>query len=174
MARAHFVKKAAKDHPEGGIKKGEPYYWWAFMVGGRGGPKHYSKSAPRRSQLTQSGFLGALYDIEDEISALAADDGLADVVPDIAGRLNELADEQEEKKNNMPDALQDGPSGEQLQERADACRTAADELEAIDFSDAPEKKEEGDDKAEDKTEDEGDDYWQGKLDEVQAVSIDAS
>ena len=35
MTRAHFVKKARKDHPEGDIKKGDSYWWWAFMVGGR-------------------------------------------------------------------------------------------------------------------------------------------
>lgn len=175
MARAHFVKKAAKDH--GAIKKGESYYWWAFMVGGRGGPKHYSKTAPKRSQLTQSEFLGTLYDIEDDISALAADDGLEDAVADIANRLAELADAQEEKKGNMPDSLQDSATGEQLQERADACRSASEELEQISFSDKPDEAEDrkGTDEADAQSEDEdGEDYWQGKLDEVQGVSIDAS
>jgi hypothetical protein len=163
MARAHFVRSARKDHPEAGVKKGESYYWWAFMVGGRGGPKHYSKTPPKRSQLTQSEFLSALYDIEDDISAsaLVADDGLGDAVSDIASRLNELADETESKKENLPDGLQNGQPGDQLQERADACRAAAEELEGMSFDD--------------KDDDESDeDFWQGKLDEVQAVSIDAS
>lgn len=161
MARAHFVAKARKDNAV--AKKGESYYWWAFMVGGRGGPKHFSKTAPRPSQLTQSEFLGALYDIQDEIADLKADDGLGAGVDDIAGRLRELGEEQISKKDNLPDSLQESSSGEQLQERGDACESAADELEGITFDVT--------DKEPDQTDEE---YWQEKLDEVQAVSIDAS
>lgn len=162
MARAHFVKKAQKDHPEGGIKKGDSYYWWAFMVGGRGGPKHYSKTQPKASQLTQSAYYGAVADIGDAISALSADDGLEDAAKEIAGSLNELADEQEEKLNNMPDSLQSGSTGEQLQERTDACRQAAEELEGISYGDFESNKE-GDESEED--------YWNRILDEVQGVSL---
>ncbi len=129
MARAHFVAEARTDHPEGGIKKGESYYWWAFMVGGRGGPKHYSKTPPRRSQLTQSEFYSALYDIEDSINALPADDGLGDAVASIVGDLENLAEETRTKKENMPDGLQEGGIGQMLEERADACQSAADERE---------------------------------------------
>lgn len=72
MTKAHFVKKAAKDNPA--VKKGEPYWWWKFMVGGRGGPKHYSATRPRPSQLTQSEFLSAIYsqqeDLEDALKEL--------------------------------------------------------------------------------------------------------
>jgi len=50
MARANFVKKARKDNSV--VKKGESYYWWKFAYGS----KQYSKEAPSRSQLTQSGF----------------------------------------------------------------------------------------------------------------------
>lgn len=163
MPKVHFVKKARKAHKAGGIAKGESYYWWKFMVGGRGGPKHYSKVPPRQSQLTQSEFLSALYAIQEEIEDLEADDGLGAAVEDIANRLRELGSEQEEKKNNLPDSLQDGSSGELLQERADACESAADELEGITFDVT--------DKEEEQTED---DYWQDKLDEVQSVSIDAA
>lgn len=164
MARAHFVKRAMKDYPKAGIKKGESYYWWAFMVGGRGGPKHYSKTPPKASQLTQSEFLGRLADISDAVGALAADSGLEDAAAEIAGQLNELADEQEEKRSNMPDGLQDSATGEMLQERADACRSAAEEIEGITYDF------ENDKEAEDEAED---DYWQRKLEEVQAVSLDA-
>lgn len=160
MARAHFVKRAAKDHP-GGIKKGEPYWWWAFMVGGRGGPKHYSKTQPKASQLTQSEYLATLADIVDAVSSLSADSGLEDTATEIAGQLTELADAQDEKREAMPDSLQNGSTGELLQERADACRSAAEEIEGIAF-DYENDKEEGE--AEDE-------YWQRKLDEVQGVSF---
>ncbi len=46
MARAHFVKAAAKDHPEHGIKKGESYWWWAFRSA-YGSRKVYSKTQPK-------------------------------------------------------------------------------------------------------------------------------
>lgn len=183
MARAHFVKKAQKDHPEGGIKKGESYYWWAFMVGGRGGPKHYSKTQPKASQLTQSEFLGAMSDIEDEIGALSADDSLESSVTEIAERIRELGSEQEGKKDNLPEGLQDGPTGELLQQRSDRCGEIADELEGIEFNgpeneggpvaaegDKKEGENEGEQEDADDTED-ADDYWQGKLDEVQAVDL---
>jgi hypothetical protein len=170
MTRAHFVKKAQKDHPEGGIKKGESYYWWAFMVSGRGGPKHFSKTPPRRSQLTQSDFYSTLYDIEDDIAALPADDGLPDSVSEIAGRLNELADETEGKKENLPQGLQDGQPGEQLQERADACRSAADELEGLDLDYTPESEGGTDDEKADAEQE----HWDSALSEVQGVSIDAN
>lgn len=163
MARAHFVKKARKAHKAGGIKKGESYYWWAFMVGGRGGPKHYSKTAPRPSQLTQSEFLGSLYALQEEIDDLDANDGLGAAVEDIASRLRDLGTEQSDKKDNLPEGLQEGPTGELLQERADACEAAADDLEGITF-DVSEKEDDQSDE----------DYWQEKLDEVQEITIDAS
>lgn len=173
MPRVTFVKKARKDNPA--CKKGESYYWWAMMSGGRYGPKRYSKTMPKPSQLTNSEFLGAFGDIEDEIGSLAADDSLESSVADIAQRIRELGEEQSNKKDNMPDALQEAATGELLQERADKCEEIASELEDIDFSDKPDEKPEdraGTDEASAESEDESeDDYWQGKLDEVQAVDL---
>lgn len=163
MPRVTFVKKARKDNPV--CKKGESYYWWAMMSGGRYGPKRYSKTPPKPSQLTNSEFLGTIGDIEDEIGGLSADDSLEQSVADIAQRVRDLGEEQESKKGNMPDGLQEGTTGELLQERADKCGEIADELEAIDFSD---KSEDEAAKSDDETDD---DYWQGKLDEVQAVDL---
>jgi hypothetical protein len=157
MAKATFVKKAQKDYPDHDIKKGESYYWWRLMVGGRGGPKQYSKTSPRRSQLTNSEFLGTIYDIEDDLGNLTAGPNLQEDVQDLANRLNELADETEEKFNNMPDGLQQGDTGQMLEERAQGCRDTAEELEGIDFED---------DKAESDKE-----YWDEKLEEIQQVSF---
>lgn len=182
MARAHFVKAARKAIPESGIKVGDSYYWWKFRYGG----KRVSKTPPRRSQLTQSDFLGQLYDIEDELGDLQADDTLQSMVEDIAQRLHDLASECEDKRNNMPEQLQDSESGTLLQERYDACEAAADELEQIDWErndddfEEPER-EEGEDEAtylqriqdardeHDREQEEA--HWNAKLEEVQAVSI---
>lgn len=124
MAKVHFVKSARKDNPV--AKKGESYFWWKPMVGGRGGAKRYSKDRPSRSQLTQSEFLSALYGIEDGdmASAQTPEDFNA-----IAEALRELGQEQQEKYDNMPEGLQQGDTGQMLEERASNCESWADEIE---------------------------------------------
>lgn len=117
------------------------------------------------------------------------------MVEDIASRLRELASEQEDKRSNMPDALQDSDTGQLLEERAQNMESAADEFDGIDFSDVPEA-EEFDESAHEREEGESEEdhkarveeareqheaahneaveaYWQEKLEEVQAVSIDS-
>jgi len=96
MARAHFVKKARKDNPV--CKAGESYWWWQFAYG----PKQYSKEKPQPSQLTQSEFLGQMYELNDEISRLGCDsvddiETLESEVESIVERLRELGEEQREK-----------------------------------------------------------------------------
>jgi hypothetical protein len=158
MAHATFVKKARKNVPNTDIKAGDSYYWWKFRFGG----KHYSKTQPRRSQLTQSSFYSQLYDIEDAIGDLKAGPDLEGDVQDIAQQLRDLGQEASDARDNMPESLQDSDTGTMLQERYDACEAAADELENLTFD--PE------DRDETETEEE---YWEEKLAEVQAVNIDA-
>jgi hypothetical protein len=133
MARATFVKAAAKDYPEQGIKKGESYYHWSFRFGG----KHRSKTAPRASQLTQSGFLSQAYALNERLEDLDASnyddaEGLKDEIAEIAEEFRSLGQEAEDNKSNMPDGLQEGDTGNMLQERADRCSEIADELESMD------------------------------------------
>jgi hypothetical protein len=163
MPKVTHVKKARKDVPGTDIKAGEPYYWWKFRYGG----KRYSRAPPRASQLTQSAYLSALYDLQDEIGELAPGENLQAEVENIAERLRELADEQRSNREQMPEQLQDGSTGELLEERADMCEAAADELEAIDFDSF-----EHDPEA-DGDEDEQRDAWlEERLEEAQAVSLD--
>lgn len=137
MARLHFVKKARKANKDAGIKKGDSYYWWKFMSGGRGGPKIYSKTKPRRSQLTQSEFLGAMYDAEDSIADAAAAfekdndfEALASACDDAASDVRSAGEECQSKLDNMPEGLQQGDSGQLLERRVEAAETIADELES--------------------------------------------
>lgn len=158
--RAHFVKKARQDYYQQGLKvqarnrkgesvtrydhsqpgskddkklvaKGESYWWWAF----RFSPKQVSLTQPKPSQLTQSEFLSNLYDLQEEISAATADDEdeIKASVEEWVSRINEMADECEEKHGNMPDSLQDSETGQLLQDRADNLRSWADELEGVDL-----------------------------------------
>lgn len=124
MAKVHFVKAARKDNPV--AKKGESYFWWKPMVGGRGGAKRYAKERPSRSQLTQSEFLSSLYGLEDGDMANAQS---PEDFRGVAEALRELGNEQREKYDNMPDGLQQGDTGQMLDERASNCESWADEID---------------------------------------------
>lgn len=130
MARLHFVKKARKADKAAGIKKGDSYYWWSLRYSKMSrGVIHKSKTKPPRSRLTTSAYYGVVWDTEDAIAATAPEaDALRSACEDAASALDELAGEQEEKLNNMPDALQSAPTGELLNERKEACENAAQEL----------------------------------------------
>lgn len=141
MPKVHFVKSARKANPRYGIEVGDSYYHWAFMVGGRGGPKICSKTKPTRSQLTNSDFLKSLYGIyDDDLASIetAINDSANtpdwSSIPDdpetIAESLRELGQEQQEKFDNMPDGLQQGDTGQMLEQRASGCEAAADEIES--------------------------------------------
>lgn len=160
MARATFVKKARKAHPEAGIKKGESYWHWSFRVGSRF-VKRYSKTQPKRSQLTQSAFLSAMYDIEDSLddevkSFLKGEndfEGLASACEDAASQVRDTGEECESSRSNMPEGLQDGETGQLLEQRYDQCNSIADELEsaASDIRDLQPEKPEDDEKDGDTT-----------------------
>lgn len=129
MARAHFVKKARKDNSV--VKKGESYYWWKFRFGG----KHYSKGSPSRSQLTQSAFLGQMYDLEDRIAGVSIEDqtDAEGQIADLTGDLENLRDECQESLDAMPEHLQEtSSSGELLTERVENVEEMVSELENID------------------------------------------
>lgn len=141
MPRVHKLT-AAKDYPDKGIKKGDTYYKWTTRPGGRGkGIVHRQATYPKRQQLTSSDFLIQVYDIEDRIADLVADDALEGERDSIVDDIRALAEEQSEKLSNMPEGLQQSPTGEILQERADACEAWASEIEAVTI---PDEGDEGD------------------------------
>jgi hypothetical protein len=187
MAKANFVKAAQKDYPEHNIKKGESYYWWKLHRGA----KRFSKTRPKRSQLTGSSFYATLYDIEDDmIGDAEASEELGSLRDEVVSALEELRDQCEESRNNMPDALQDSDTGNMLQERYDALDSAIDEFQNIELGEPDEndlvehgweelEREPGetDEDFEGRKQEARDEavqeYWNGKLEEFQAVSIDA-
>lgn len=132
MPKVTFVKKARRDYLTYGIKKGESYYWWKFRFGAR----HVSKTYPKPQELTQSDFLKSVYDIQEEVDKISGEDtdDLESQVSCITDEIRNLASEQEDKRSNMPDQLQDSGSGEMLQNRADSLNEWADELENVDLS----------------------------------------
>lgn len=131
MPRVHVVKKARKADERFGIQPGDQYYWWEFRNGG----VVKSKTYPRRSQLTQSGFLSQIYDLEDGLDWQAhAPEDLASERDNVVSQLEGLRDECEASLENMPEALQESSmSGQLLTERIDALNTLIDELEQVDL-----------------------------------------
>lgn len=133
MPRVHTVKKARKDYPNYGIKKGETYYHWSFNYG----PTVKSKIYPKQSQLTQSDFLQQVYALQERLEEISTDSSNLENArcerDDIVSELRSLAEECEERRNNMPESLQDAPSGQTLESRVDSCNEMADELESIDL-----------------------------------------
>lgn len=132
MARAIFVKSARKANPDADIKVGDSYYWWKFKWGG----KHFSKSPPKRWQLTQSDFYSTLWQIEDRAGGVKADsiEDLESECESIREELEALRDECQEKLDNMPEGLQKGSTGELLQSRIDELDSLISEIEGMDFS----------------------------------------
>lgn len=133
MPRVTHVKSARKDNPV--CNKGESYYWWKF----RYGSKRYSLTYPKQSQLTQSAYLGAVYDLIDQAQdpaiELGDSDSLDSYCSDIRDEIENIQSECQESLDNMPEQLQYAPTGELLQERIDACETAMSDLDYIEAPD---------------------------------------
>lgn len=147
MPRVHTVEKARKNYPNYGIKKGDKYYWWKFRYGG----KVMSKTYPKPSQLTQSGYLSQLYDIQDRLASITNGIGdasdLAGAVTEIVSELESLKEETESSLEQMPEHLRDtSTSGELLTSRIEALDSAIDELNGLTLDDF---EEDGDQELED-------------------------
>lgn len=145
MPRVHHVKKARRDNPV--AKKGEDYYWWQFAFRG----KSYSKTPPRRSQLTMSSFLSQLYDLQDNFDQRFIDiDNIDADVQQLIDELQQMGDECQESLDNMPEHLQDtSDSGMMLTERIEAMDSWISDVESIDIEiDEELSKEEKDDRFE--------------------------
>lgn len=189
MPRVHSIKKARKEftttEDNVKIKKGDPYYYWKFRYGGY----RTSSIYPKPRQLTQSAYLQSIYDIQDMISNIQADENIADEVQNIISEIENLRDEQQERLDNMPEHLQDSSSsGQMLTERIDALENALSELEGIDTDveiDENDIDEAEDIRAEDKLTDtekqqQIDEYieerkqekYQEILDEIQGISLE--
>ena len=128
MPRVTHVKAARQDNPV--CKQGEPYYWWKFRFGG----KRYSLTRPKASQLTQSAYYGALYGLTENLEGELPPENESDfdtMRDDLASQLQEIGEECQTSLDNMPESLQEAPTGELLQERIYACESAVNDLESL-------------------------------------------
>jgi hypothetical protein len=124
MARPE-KRKAAKDYP--GIPKGTEYWYVKIKTGPRSSRVMRQLAPFKRSQLTSSTFLSGLYDWEDAKAALSTMENAQDLADTIRG----IGEEAQGSFDNMPEGLQQGDTGQLLEQRAEACNTAAEEIEEI-------------------------------------------
>lgn len=129
MPRVHFVKKARKDHgPD--IKAGDSYYYWEFRHGG----VRKSKTRPRQSQLTQSPYYSGIYTIQEQVEDFNQADGpeaFHELLQGLADDARTLGEEAQESFDNMPEGLQQGDTGQLLENRAYTMEEWASNLEGI-------------------------------------------
>lgn len=137
-------KKAGKDYPQQGIVKGEMYWYADVKTGPRSKIIIRSKTMIPRSRLTGSEFLSTAYDLSDRIDAATT----VEELEDIKQGFEDLRDETQEKLDNMPEGLQQGDTGQLLQERIDQIESLLTELEEA-INEAGEDDSEDPDPAED-------------------------
>lgn len=131
------------------IEKGQPYFWWQFAFSPKSIRCNLHRPAPK--DLTRSAFWSTVYGIQEETFSGADDSGsLESMRDDVASQLEDLKGEIEGNLSNMPDSLQQGSTGELLQERIDALDSVISELQNVDCSvaaeDEPEDSEDGGDR----------------------------
>jgi len=124
MPRVNRVNAARKARPDSGIAVGDSYYWWKFRYGG----KHYSRTYPQRSDLTQS-KIGEVYAALEGLEPLIDNwdnlDNLKEQISEAADMIRQVAEEYTEADEAM------GGHGGIQQERADAVEQFADEVESV-------------------------------------------
>jgi len=172
MANAKFIMKARKPNPvvsQEDIDKanageaGAASYWKvAFQFGGT----RYFKTKPRTSQCTQSEFFSAVYALQEEMEGAIASDqaDLESLRDEWVGQAQEIGEECREKFDNMPEGLQQGDTGQLLEERADAMESWASELEGVDLEFEPEE-----DADQDALEEQHTEWVEEKLEELQNI-----
>jgi hypothetical protein len=118
-------RKARKDYPNSGIKKGDKYFYWKIKTGPASGYACRSLTRPTPSQLN-TGFAGQVGELENSLQAADDVDGIRSVLEEI----RELGEECQGKLENMPEGLQQGDTGQLLEERAGQCEEWASTIES--------------------------------------------
>lgn len=152
MPRVTTVKKCRKSPGACGkcqakIKKGDSYVWWKFRRGGVQVRCSKATCHPKASDLTQSEFWGAVYSLQESVKSFTTADDVESCIEDLKGEIETLRDECQEKFDNMPEGLQQGDTGQLLEERIGACDDVISQLEGIETDYEPEENAADDDDA---------------------------
>ena len=120
-----YTQKARKDYPRFGIKKGDTYHRWAFFRQ----PERMGLTYPTRSQLTNDEGKQILYSAYDGFSV--GEDFSASDLQILIDEVQSAADSFRERFDNMPEGLQQGDTGQMLEENANSCESAVSQLEDL-------------------------------------------
>ena len=152
MAHLTLVK-SARDNKKGRvcrrcakpIKKGDSYFWFANRIGRSSRKSTFcADHRPRPSEMTTSDKLSQLYAAREAVEdAMRRSDDNGNTVSledykeavqaaleDAASTARDVGEEYRDSKSNLPDSLQDSQTGQDIEEKADACDAWADELES--------------------------------------------
>ena len=127
MPRVH-KRVAAKDYPNSGIKKGDTYYYTKLKLQ-RGGFEKRSLKPFKPSELTTSPFKGGWLSVQEAWDESRS--GRLEAIRAAAEAIRDLGNEAQNSYDNMPEGLQQGDTGQRLEERATACASAADQLDQL-------------------------------------------
>lgn len=167
------------------IKKGDSYRWWKFRYGGKQIRCLEIKCNPRGSELISNPFQSALAKISEDLSDAfgqareQTDPTIAiSAIRDAAEELRNLGSEQQEKFDNMPYGLQQGETGQLLENRASECEDKASTIESY-ADDAESRWESRNEEKEDAEEDGEDDKGEQEIcdeimDELESNADDIS
>lgn len=157
------------------INIGESYWTLCFY----GGQPIYSKTKPRQSQLTNNSFKQELYSIQESVEDFSPEDPdeVGEFVEELISDLEELRDTCQESFDNIPEQLQEGDSGQILQERIENLDDVISNLENIDteFSselDESEKDGMSQEEWERQEEDEREEWIADKIGEINDAGLD--
>ena len=129
MARIKH-QKAAKDYPEAGIKKGQMYYYTRIKTGPYSSRQIRQLTPIRPSQMTTSEFLSQFYSLQEQLGDFKGGiDELESFLEELASDARNLGEEEQGKYDNMPEPLQQGDTGQMIEERAQAMGAWADSLD---------------------------------------------
>lgn len=123
-------RKARKDYPDAGIKKGDTYFFAQIKTGPRSSRIIRSKERIPQSKLTTSAFMSTVYSIGEQFDAIVHDNTAPDAFRDLAQQVRDLGEETQSSFDNMPDGLQQGDTGQMLEERVSNCEQWADDIES--------------------------------------------
>jgi len=120
-------RTARKDYPDAGIKRGDTYYYTSLKLQ-RGGIIKRSLLPFKPSQLTTSTFKSGWLSTQESFDASSKDaDDIRAAAEDIRG----LGEDAQGSFDNMPEGLQQGDTGQMIENRVSECERVADQLEGL-------------------------------------------
>ena len=129
--KVHLVKKSRTDNEA--VKRGESYYWWKLPFGN----KTCSAAYPGRSQLTNSDYLGCVFDLQDSLSDFTIDDAsdFEAMIEEVSDVIADIQEQCQTNLDNMVPNLHVAPNGRLLVARLAILGEVQAELDALDYDD---------------------------------------